>query len=220
MDKNSTSSNSSHTDALMVIATMLICLIALFIDCAGTTLPVNMQIASGRFDAVIAVSLMQLIYSAGSSVILIIGMINLFIWFVVYLFDLCINFGEVFYKVTDFVAIFLSSSSYWFITWLCFIYFVKIVKIKSRFFIGLKQKMSSLVIVLILFTLLVSFSVALPGIYTVKLKTNSTSISELCKDYYVIGEFGYIYGAFLNILTSFLPLVIMLISSIGIVIFL
>ncbi|XP_064416316.1 taste receptor type 2 member 39-like [Latimeria chalumnae] len=142
------------------------------------------------------------------------------IWFVVYLFNLCTYFGEVFYKVMDFSAIFLSKSSFWFIAWLCFIYFLKIVRIKSRFFMGLQQKMSSLVIVLILITLLVSFSVALPVIYMIKLQTNSTSISELCKDYYIIGKFAYIHGAFLSILTSFLPLVIMLISSMGIVIFL
>ncbi|XP_064416395.1 taste receptor type 2 member 40-like [Latimeria chalumnae] len=77
MDKISTSSNSSHTDAHMVVATTLICLIALFIACAGTALPVNMQIASGHFDAVIAVTLAQLIYSAGSPVILIIGTVKL-----------------------------------------------------------------------------------------------------------------------------------------------
>ncbi|XP_006007464.1 taste receptor type 2 member 39-like [Latimeria chalumnae] len=145
---------------------------------------------------------------------------NLLLWFMVYLFNLCTFFGDVIYQVLDFSDIFLSESSYWFIAWLCFIYFVKIVKMKRKFFRSLKQKISLLVNILIFFSMLVNFFLALPVIYMIKLKANSTSLSMLCKDYYITGDTAYIYSAFLSFFTSFLPLVIMLMSSLGIVIFL
>ncbi|XP_006012162.1 taste receptor type 2 member 40-like [Latimeria chalumnae] len=147
--------------------------------------------------------------------------LNLVLWFVVYLFNLCTHFGEVFYQVTDFNAIFLSKSSYWFTAWLCFFYCVKIVKVNWRVLMRLKQKMTSVVHILILASLMLSFSVAVPIIYRVKFRKNATSISELCKLYYDTGgESGYIYGAMMSLLTSFLPLAVMVISSMGIVIFL
>ncbi|XP_064416317.1 taste receptor type 2 member 39-like [Latimeria chalumnae] len=138
----------------------------------------------------------------------------------VYLFNLCTFLGDVIYQLLDFSDVFLSESSYWFIAWLCFIFFVKIVKIKRKFFKSLKQKISLLVNILILFTMLVNIFLALPIIYMIKLKVNSTSLSMLCKNYYITEETTHIYSAFLSFFTSFLPLVIMLMSSLGIVIFL
>ncbi|XP_014353874.1 taste receptor type 2 member 40-like [Latimeria chalumnae] len=55
--------------------------------------------------------------------------INMLIWFVVYLFNFCTYFGDDLYKVTDFMSVFLSKSSYWFTAYLCFYYCMKIVKV-------------------------------------------------------------------------------------------
>nr|XP_006013570.1 PREDICTED: taste receptor type 2 member 1-like [Latimeria chalumnae] len=145
---------------------------------------------------------------------------SLVLWFMLYLFNLCTYFGGVIYKVTDFNIIFFSKSSYWFTAWLCFFYCMKIIKVKRMFFIRLKQRMSLLVKILILCTMMLNFSLAYPVVFLIKLKANSTSISILCKDYYITGDTTHIYGASLSFLTSLSPLAVMLVSSMGIVIFL
>uniref|UniRef100_H3A643 Taste receptor type 2 n=2 Tax=Latimeria chalumnae TaxID=7897 RepID=H3A643_LATCH len=145
--------------------------------------------------------------------------INLLIWFVVYLLNFCIYFGDDLYKVTDFMSVFLSKSSYWFTAYLCFYYCVKIIKVNWSCFNSLKQKISSVVKTLITCTLLGTIALSAPVVYYVKLNTNLSSISEICKVYYIDAH-NEVYAAFLSVLTSFLPLAVMFISSTGIVVFL
>ncbi|XP_006013618.1 taste receptor type 2 member 1-like [Latimeria chalumnae] len=146
--------------------------------------------------------------------------VNLVIWFVVYLFNLCIYFDKAFYKVTDVIAIFLSKSSYWFTAWLCFFYCVKIVKVNRKLFVWLKQRISRMVNTLIIGTMFFSIIISYPCIYVIEIKTNVTSITQRCKDYYITGQSIEIYSPSLSFLGSFLPLALMVMSSMGIVIFL
>uniref|UniRef100_H3A809 Taste receptor type 2 n=1 Tax=Latimeria chalumnae TaxID=7897 RepID=H3A809_LATCH len=146
--------------------------------------------------------------------------LNLTFWFIIYLFNLCAYFGDEVYKVTDFLAIFFSKASYWFTAWLCFVYCVKIIKVNWRFFMRVKKRLNPLVNSLIIGTVLASFAMSFPVVYFIEFKTNSTSISKKCKDYYVDGRNIEIYAASLSFLTSFVPLAVMVFSSMGIIIFL
>ncbi|XP_006010403.1 taste receptor type 2 member 40-like [Latimeria chalumnae] len=142
------------------------------------------------------------------------------IWFAVYLMNLCTHTRDDGYKVLDFLAVFISTANYWFTAWLCFFYCVKIVKVNWKSFMRLKQKISSLVSFLLIGTVLGSFAMSFPIVYYIKIKANTTSLNEKCKDYYIIGNSYHIYSAFLSFLTCFLPLALMLVSSTGIVVFL
>nr|XP_006012873.1 PREDICTED: taste receptor type 2 member 1-like [Latimeria chalumnae] len=139
---------------------------------------------------------------------------------VIYVLDFCAHFLEAVFKLADFTLVFFSKSSYWLTAWLCFVYCVKIVKIKWRFFMRLKLRIPLVVNFLIIGTALLCFSISLPVIYRIKFRTNSTN---MCKHYYITmnqKEISLLYTGMLSLLTSFLPLLLMLVSSIGIVIFL
>uniref|UniRef100_H2ZTI2 Taste receptor type 2 n=1 Tax=Latimeria chalumnae TaxID=7897 RepID=H2ZTI2_LATCH len=142
------------------------------------------------------------------------------IWFVIYLMNFCPYFGDTGYQVLDFLSLFLTKTSYWFTAWICCYYCVKVVKVKWRFFMRLKQRIHKGVNTLIVGTVLGNFVICLPIVFNIKLKTNSTNLKEQCRDYYVLGSSTYIHATTLSVLTSFLPLVLMLISSTGIVVFL
>ncbi|XP_064416341.1 taste receptor type 2 member 40-like [Latimeria chalumnae] len=145
--------------------------------------------------------------------------INMGLWFVVYLFNFCIYLGEDIYRFTDFIAIFLSKSSYWFTAWLCFFYCVKIVKVNLILFTRLQRRLPMVVNILIIGTLIGCFAISVPAIHLVSFKTNFTSVSDLCRDYYPHSG-TEVYAVLLSVLTSFLPLAIMVICSMTIVIFL
>ncbi|XP_006012164.2 taste receptor type 2 member 40-like [Latimeria chalumnae] len=142
------------------------------------------------------------------------------LWLVVYWFSFCSYFGETFYKVTDTLIIFFTKSNYWFTAWLCFVYSMKIIKVKWKLFARLKQKISFAVRFMIIGTLLLCFSVSFPIVYGIRFRENST---EMCKNYYIATDEkvnSLAYFGMLSLMTSFLPLVLMLLSSLGIVIFL
>uniref|UniRef100_H2ZVG8 Taste receptor type 2 n=1 Tax=Latimeria chalumnae TaxID=7897 RepID=H2ZVG8_LATCH len=200
-------------EAILQILTVVI----VFISFTGNSFIVHVYFLEYRTNKVLKPNELIVTVFAFFNILI---QINLLLWFMDYLFNLCTFLGEVIYQVLDLSDIFLTKSSYWFIAWLCFIYFVKIVKIKRKFFKSLKQKISLLVNILILCSMLVNFFLAVPVIYMIKLKANSTNLSMLCKDYYITGDTIHIYSAFLSFFTSFLPLVIMLMSSFGIVTFL
>ncbi|XP_064416349.1 taste receptor type 2 member 40-like [Latimeria chalumnae] len=146
--------------------------------------------------------------------------IVLAVWFVIYLLDVCTYLGAHVYKVTDLLIIFISKASYWFTAWLCFFYCMKIIKVKWRFFKTLKQRISSLVSFLLIATVLCSFAVAYPVIYTIRSLNTTNTIGE-CKDYYITQhELMMGYAIFLSLVASLLPLALMLLSSLGIVVFL
>ncbi|XP_006014042.1 taste receptor type 2 member 40-like [Latimeria chalumnae] len=129
----------------------------------------------------------------------------------------CSYFQEAVYKFTDSFSNFTSKSTYWFTAWLCFYYCVKIVKVNWRFFLRLKQKISLVVNILLLSTLILCFTISIPIIYLIKLKPNS---SVPCKTHFILGRTLFIYGIINGVLTSYLPLLLMVICSLGIVIFL
>uniref|UniRef100_H3A4K0 Taste receptor type 2 n=1 Tax=Latimeria chalumnae TaxID=7897 RepID=H3A4K0_LATCH len=141
-------------------------------------------------------------------------------WFLVYILNLCNNTGEDFYKATDFLNTFFNKASSWFMAWLCLFYCVKIIKVNWRTFLKLKRRISSVVKVLIVVTLVGCLVVVLPIIFYIQLQSNTTSISAQCKNYYITENNIHVYGAFLSFFTSFLPLAIMLASSMMIVTFL
>ncbi|XP_064416333.1 taste receptor type 2 member 1-like [Latimeria chalumnae] len=130
------------------------------------------------------------------------------------------NTGEDFYKATDFFITFFNKVSSWFMAWLCLFYCMKIVKVNRRTFFKLKKRISSVVKVLIVVTLMGCLAVTLPIIFFIQLQTNTISISAQCKNYYINENSIHVYGAFLSFFTSFLPLAIMLVSSMMIVTFL
>ncbi|XP_006012751.1 taste receptor type 2 member 40-like [Latimeria chalumnae] len=129
----------------------------------------------------------------------------------------CSYFGEAIYKFTDSFSNFVSKSTYWFTAWLCFYYCVKIVKVNGRFFLRLKQRISLVVNILLLSTITLCFTISIPILYLIKLKLNS---SVPCKTHFILGRTLFIYGIVNGVLTSYLPLVVMVICSLGIVIFL
>ncbi|XP_006010533.1 taste receptor type 2 member 39-like [Latimeria chalumnae] len=139
---------------------------------------------------------------------------------VVYLLNFCTYFGENIYRVTDFFIILLHKTIIWLNAWLCFIYFVKIVKVNWRIFLRMKQRISLAVKFMIIGTTLLCFSLSFPVAFRVKFKTNSSSV---CRQYFPATDDrknSFLYSSMISILTSFLPLVLMLVSSLGIVIFL
>uniref|UniRef100_H2ZUR9 Taste receptor type 2 n=1 Tax=Latimeria chalumnae TaxID=7897 RepID=H2ZUR9_LATCH len=140
--------------------------------------------------------------------------INLGLWFVVYLFNFCIYLG-----FTDLIALFITNSNYWFIAWLCFFYCVKIIKVNLILFTRLQRRLPMVVNILIIGTLIGCFPISVPAIHYIKFKTNFTSVSDLCRDYYPHSG-NEVYAVLLSVLTSFLPLVIMVICIMTIVIFL
>ncbi|XP_064416318.1 taste receptor type 2 member 1-like [Latimeria chalumnae] len=142
------------------------------------------------------------------------------VWFPVYLLNFCTNIGDIVYKVTDFINIFLSKTIIWLTAWLCFVYCVKIIKVNQKIFIRLKKRISLSIRYMIAGTVLLCILLSFPIILFIKLKINSTNI---CRDYYSVNEkkeLSLIYSSMLTFLTSFLPLVLMLVSSLSIVIFL
>ncbi|XP_006012473.1 taste receptor type 2 member 1-like [Latimeria chalumnae] len=141
-------------------------------------------------------------------------------WFLVYILNLCNNTGEDLYKATDFFITFYNKASSWFTAWLCLFYCVKIVKVNWRTFLKLKRRISSVVKVLIAVTLVGCLALSLPIIFFIQLQSNTSSISAQCKNYYINENSFYVYAAFLSFFTSFLPLAIMLASSMTIVTFL
>nr|XP_014339611.1 PREDICTED: taste receptor type 2 member 40-like [Latimeria chalumnae] len=141
-------------------------------------------------------------------------------WFLVYILNLCNNTGEDLYKAVDFFITFFNKPSSWFAAWLCLIYCVKIVKVNWRTFLKLDRRISSVVKVLIAVTMVGCLALSLPIIFFIQLQSNTTSISAQCKNYYINENSFYVYAAFLSFFTSFLPLAIMLASSMTIVTFL
>ncbi|XP_014353980.1 taste receptor type 2 member 1-like [Latimeria chalumnae] len=142
------------------------------------------------------------------------------VWFVVYLLHFCTYIGETGYKVTHFFTLFLPKTVIWLTAWLCFVYCVKIVKVNWRIFMRLKMRLSLAVKCMIIGTLLLCLLLSFPVVFFLKLKMNSTTI---CRDYYTDEEkkeLSFIYTSLLSFFTSFSPLVLMLVSSLGIVIFL
>ncbi|XP_064409134.1 taste receptor type 2 member 40-like, partial [Latimeria chalumnae] len=142
------------------------------------------------------------------------------VWYVVYFFDFCTYFGDPIYKVTDSVAVYFAKTDIWLTAWLCFVYCVKIVKVNWRMFMRLKRRLFLVVKYMIVGTLLLCILLAFPVALLIKLKFNST---DICQNYYMIEEereIAFLYTSLLSMLTSFLPLVLMLVSSLGIVIFL
>uniref|UniRef100_H3ABV1 Taste receptor type 2 n=1 Tax=Latimeria chalumnae TaxID=7897 RepID=H3ABV1_LATCH len=142
------------------------------------------------------------------------------LWFVAYLLNFCTYFGEMIYKVIDFLLILLPKSVIWLTAWLCFVYCVKIVKVNRRFYMRLKQRLSLAVNFMIAGTALLCISISIPSIFLIKFTTNSTNI---CRQYYTVKEeqvYSFVFGNMLSLLTSFLPLVLMVVSSLGIVVFL
>uniref|UniRef100_H3AE64 Taste receptor type 2 n=1 Tax=Latimeria chalumnae TaxID=7897 RepID=H3AE64_LATCH len=141
-------------------------------------------------------------------------------FFILYLLDLCTYTGETVYKIIHFFNIFLPKTVIWLTAWLCFVYCMKIVKVNWKIFLRLKQKLSLVVYCMIIGTLLLTILLSFPVVLFIKLKVNSTNI---CRDYYTVNEekeLTFIYTSLLSFLTSFLPLVLMLVSSLGIIIFL
>uniref|UniRef100_H2ZWJ8 Taste receptor type 2 n=1 Tax=Latimeria chalumnae TaxID=7897 RepID=H2ZWJ8_LATCH len=146
--------------------------------------------------------------------------IVLAVWFTGFLLGVCTYLGAHVYQVTDFLVILFSKSGHWFTAWLCFFYCVKIIKVNWRIFMKLKQSISSLVSFLLIATVLCNFGVAYPVTYIIR-SLNTTNSNEECKDYHIFGhEYLVGYAVFLSVITSLLPLVLMLISSLGIVVFL
>ncbi|XP_014350894.1 taste receptor type 2 member 1-like [Latimeria chalumnae] len=142
------------------------------------------------------------------------------VWFPVYLLNICTFFGDTVYKVLDFINTFLPKTLIWLTAWLCFVYCVKIIKVNWRFIMRLKQRISLAVRYMIVGTLLLCTLLGFPILFFIKLKINSTNI---CRDYYSVNEkkeLSLMYSSMLSVLTSFLPLVLMLVSSLSIVIFL
>nr|XP_006011510.2 PREDICTED: taste receptor type 2 member 7-like [Latimeria chalumnae] len=141
-------------------------------------------------------------------------------FFILYLLDLCTYTGETVYKIIHFFTIFLPKTVIWLTACLCFAYCVKIVKVNCRIFMRLKQRLSLAVNCMMIGTLLLTILLSFPVILFIKFKMNSTKI---CRDYYTVNEekeLIFIYTSLLSFLTSFLPLVLMLVSSLCIVIFL
>ncbi|XP_064416313.1 taste receptor type 2 member 40-like [Latimeria chalumnae] len=129
----------------------------------------------------------------------------------------CSYFQEPIYKFSDFFSTFFSKSTYWFTACLCFYYCMKIVKVNKRFFLTLKQRISIVVSVLLLSSFLLCFAVSFPVVYFIQLKPNS---SIPCKTHYTLGKALFIYNIFNVALAYYLPLVVMMTCSLGIVIFL
>ncbi|XP_006014367.1 taste receptor type 2 member 40-like [Latimeria chalumnae] len=129
----------------------------------------------------------------------------------------CRYFADPIYKFSDFFSTFFSKSTYWFVACLCFYYCVKIVKVNWRFLLRLKQRMSTVMNVLLLSSFLLCFAVSVPVAHFIKLKPNS---SIPCKTYYTLGKALFIYNIFNVVLAYYLPLVVMVICSLGIVVFL
>nr|XP_014352861.1 PREDICTED: taste receptor type 2 member 40-like [Latimeria chalumnae] len=140
------------------------------------------------------------------------------LWLVVYLLNLCTYFGEVVYQVTEFIIVFLPKSVIWLTAWLCFVYCVKIIKVNQSLFKRLKQRISLAVNCMITVTSSVCLLLSFPMVTHIKFRPNSTKI---CRQYHVVDqELSILYATVLSLLTSLLPLILMLVSSLGIVIFL
>uniref|UniRef100_H3A859 Taste receptor type 2 n=1 Tax=Latimeria chalumnae TaxID=7897 RepID=H3A859_LATCH len=141
------------------------------------------------------------------------------IFFVLYLLDLCTYAGETVYKVLHIFTLFFPKTVIWLTAWLCFAYCVKILKVNWKVFMRLKLRLSLAVNYMIIGTLLLCILMSFPVVFFIKFKINSTNI---CRDYYTFEkkELSFMYSSLLSFFTSFLPLILMLVSSLGIVIFL
>ncbi|XP_006013620.2 taste receptor type 2 member 3-like [Latimeria chalumnae] len=141
-------------------------------------------------------------------------------WLVIYFLNLCLYVGEVFYQVSDTFILFFPKLIVWFTASLCLVYCVKIVKVNWSFFLKLKQKISLVVKFMIFLTLLICAFISIPVHSVIKFNFNATNV---CREYFILQDEtknSPIYSFLISTLTSFLPLIIMLISSLGIVIFL
>uniref|UniRef100_H3A3D0 Taste receptor type 2 n=1 Tax=Latimeria chalumnae TaxID=7897 RepID=H3A3D0_LATCH len=142
------------------------------------------------------------------------------VWYIMYLFNFCTYFGSNIYRVTDFINVLLPKTIIWLTAWLCFVYCIKIVKVNWRIFMRMKKRISLAVKCMITGTLLLCISLSFPSTLFIELKINSTNV---CKNYYKAdtkNELFFIFTSMLSLMMSFLPLVLMLVSSLGIVIFL
>nr|XP_006013408.2 PREDICTED: taste receptor type 2 member 1-like [Latimeria chalumnae] len=142
------------------------------------------------------------------------------IWLIVYFLDLCTYVGEMLYYINDTLITFFPKTAIWFTAWLCFIYCVKIIKVDWKFFMRLKQRISLAVNYMITGSVLLCLLLSIPVSFQIEFTPNTT---KMCRLYYKPTddkELRLIYASILSFLTSFLPLVLMLASSIGIVIFL
>uniref|UniRef100_H3AF35 Taste receptor type 2 n=1 Tax=Latimeria chalumnae TaxID=7897 RepID=H3AF35_LATCH len=148
------------------------------------------------------------------------SVVTVLVWYVMYLFNFCTYFGSNIYRVTDFINVLLPKTIIWLTAWLCFVYCIKIVKVNWRIFMNMKKRISLAVKCMIAGTLLLCILLSFPSTLLIELKINSTNV---CKNYYKADakhELFLIFSSMLSLLTSFLPLVLMLVSSLGIVIFL
>uniref|UniRef100_H2ZZB4 Taste receptor type 2 n=1 Tax=Latimeria chalumnae TaxID=7897 RepID=H2ZZB4_LATCH len=132
----------------------------------------------------------------------------------------CRYIGEGMVKLIDIILIFFSKMSYWFTAWLCFFYYVQIVKVNWKVFLRLKQRISLVVKFLIICTLIVCFILSVPVIRIIKFTPNDSYIPKQCQNIYIRGKATFIYTVVLTVLTSLLPLAVMVVSSLNIVIFL
>ncbi|XP_064416338.1 taste receptor type 2 member 40-like [Latimeria chalumnae] len=142
------------------------------------------------------------------------------IWFTIYFFNLCFYNGETFFKWFSLLQTFFPKAATWLTAWLCCIYCVKIIKVNWRFFMRLKQRISLAVKCMIIVTAVLCSLLAMPVLFMVHLKGNS---SNNCRELYIQDdekELSFLFTSMLSLFTSLLPLVFMLVSSLGIVIFL
>ncbi|XP_006011512.3 taste receptor type 2 member 1-like [Latimeria chalumnae] len=142
------------------------------------------------------------------------------VFFVLYLLNLCTYAGETVYEIVHFFTVFLPKTVIWLTAWLCFVYCVKIVKVNWRIFMRMKQRLFFAVKCMIVGSLLLCTLVSFPVSLLIKFKINSTKI---CRDYYMSDEekeLFFLFTSILSLSTSLLPLILMLVSNLGIVIFL
>ncbi|XP_064416332.1 taste receptor type 2 member 40-like [Latimeria chalumnae] len=141
-------------------------------------------------------------------------------WFFVFFLNLCLSVGELFFQVTDTTLLFLPKVVIWLTAWLCFIYCVKIIKVSWGFFLRLKQKISLVVKIMATGTVVMCFVISLPTIFIINFRPNTT---EVCRKYHMIAnntEMNMIYSTVISFFTSFMPLILMLLSCFSIMIFL
>ncbi|XP_006014596.2 taste receptor type 2 member 1-like [Latimeria chalumnae] len=142
------------------------------------------------------------------------------IWLIVYFLDLCTYVGEMLYYINDTLITFFPKTAIWFTAWLCFIYCMKIVKLDWKIFMRLKQKISLAVRFMITWSVLLCAFISIPVSFQIEFTPN---ITKMCRLYYKSSgqiKFRLIYSSILTLLTSLLPLFLMLVSCLGIVIFL
>ncbi|XP_064416334.1 taste receptor type 2 member 40-like [Latimeria chalumnae] len=140
--------------------------------------------------------------------------------FAIHFFNLCFYNGETIFALLSLLEGLIPKVISWLTAWLCFVYCVKIIKVNWRFFMRVKQRISLAVKVMIIGTIGLCCLISVPIYFMIHLKGNTT---KGCRDFYVKvseKELSVLYGGTLTFFTSFLPLLLMLVSSVSIVIFL